>query len=57
MSFECPHLQDGICQLNHMECTPGKGQCVLRGKVVMAPKYKIKDDEREDEKKDDRKDK
>lgn len=32
MSFECPHLQNGICDLNELDCEPGKGKCVLKGR-------------------------
>ncbi|MBN2012959.1 hypothetical protein JW960_26750 [candidate division KSB1 bacterium] len=55
MSFECPHLLNGICQLNHMSCTPGKGQCVLRGKVKMVPKTKLIDELQEQQKDSDKK--
>ena len=33
MSWDCPHLDKDICKLNGIQCTPAKGNCVLRGKV------------------------
>jgi hypothetical protein len=32
MSWDCPHWNNEICELNGMTCTPGKGQCVLRNR-------------------------
>jgi hypothetical protein len=32
MSFECPHLFDGICQRRNADCKPGAKYCVLAGR-------------------------
>ena len=32
MSWDCPHWNNEICQLNGITCVPGKGQCVLKGR-------------------------
>jgi hypothetical protein len=32
MSWDCPHWNNDICQLNGITCVPGKGQCVLKGR-------------------------
>ena len=32
MSWDCPHWNNDICQLNSITCKPGKGQCVLKGR-------------------------
>jgi len=32
MSWDCPHWNNDICQLNGITCKPGKGQCVLKGR-------------------------
>ena len=41
MSWECPHYNDKICLLNGMECKPGKGKCVLKGRVEVISAKKI----------------
>lgn len=43
MSFECPHWNDEICQLNGMDCRPGKGHCVLRNRFEVGVPEKDKD--------------
>ena len=32
MSWDCPHWNNDICQLNGITCKPGKGQCVPKGR-------------------------
>lgn len=36
MSWECPYWNDNICELNGIECKPGKGHCVLRERFEFA---------------------
>lgn len=43
---ECSYCQNKIHTLNWIECVPGKGNCVLRGKVEIktaAPRKKTKE--------------
>ena len=35
MSWDCPHWNNDICQLNGITCVPGKGQCALKGRYVI----------------------
>jgi hypothetical protein len=35
MSWDCPHWNNDICQLNGIGCVPGKGQCVLKSRYVI----------------------
>ena len=32
MSWDCPHWNNEICELNGITCVPGKGRCVLKGR-------------------------
>ncbi len=40
MSWDCPHWNYEICELNRITCTPGKGQCVLRNRYQIVSEYK-----------------
>ncbi len=44
MSWDCPHWNNEICELNGMTCTPGKGHCVLRNRyeIISGDKEKNK---------------
>jgi hypothetical protein len=48
MSWDCPHWNNDICELNGITCKPGKGQCVLKGRFEIKSgtskkKYNLKD--------------
>jgi hypothetical protein len=32
MGFECPNFSEGYCSRQSSDCTPTKGNCVLRGR-------------------------
>ncbi len=34
MSFECPYYNNNKCHRMNSVCNPGKGKCILKGKVV-----------------------
>ena len=36
MSFDCPYYINEKCILNFINCTPAKGQCVLKGRYMTA---------------------
>ena len=49
MSWDCPHWNNDICQLNGITCVPGKGQCVLKGRYeIKSIKSKKPKDEQDD---------
>lgn len=43
MGFECPNQLNGYCRLNKTDCTPTKGQCVLKGRFKLLDKEEEKD--------------
>ena len=42
MSWDCPHWNNEICDLNGIKCTPGKGQCVLKDRYEIVSSGKSK---------------
>lgn len=36
MSFNCPNVTNNYCRLMETTCVPGKGICVLKGKIARA---------------------
>lgn len=42
MSWDCPYLRNNICELNHIECKPALGNCILKDKVIHVSKLKKK---------------
>jgi hypothetical protein len=45
MSWDCPHYTDKLCQLNGLDCKPGKGKCVLKGRFeITSSKKPLKSD-------------
>ncbi len=51
MSWDCPHWNNDICELNGITCKPGKGQCVLKGR------FEIKSGEKKKEEGEEKRDK
>jgi hypothetical protein len=43
MSWDCPHWNNEICQLNGITCVPGKGKCVLKGRYEIKTGTKDKE--------------
>lgn len=44
MSWDCPHWNKDICELNGITCVPGKGQCVLKGRFEIKSGYGKKEE-------------
>lgn len=44
MSWDCPHWNNEICELNGIKCTPGKGHCVLKDRyqIISSEKFNRK---------------
>ena len=46
MSWDCPYWNNDICDLNGMECKPGKGNCVLRNRFEIISDKKPKKEQK-----------
>lgn len=45
MSWDCPYWNNNICDLNGIECKPGKGQCILRHRFEIKSSKKPKNNQ------------